>query len=78
MLLVIVGSLSCFSVMDKFKRLYFDVMKGGRYVFTISYDHCALWPMDFERLYARILEKRPTLRGEKIEVVETDQPMLSR
>lgn len=45
------------------KSFVFDVMLNGRFVCTLKYKYCALFPIDFEDLTKFILKKRPTLRG---------------
>ena len=45
------------------KTFVFDVMLNGRFVCTLKYKYCALFPIDFEDLTKYILKKRPTLRG---------------
>lgn len=45
------------------KTLVLDIMLNGRFVFTLKYKYCALFPIDFEELKKYILKKRPTLRG---------------
>lgn len=41
----------------------FDVMLDGRFVCTLKYKYCALFPIDFEELKKFVLKKRPTLKG---------------
>lgn len=41
----------------------FDVMLDGRFICTLKYKYCALFPIDFEELKKFVLKKRPTLRG---------------
>lgn len=45
------------------KTLVLDIMLSGRFVCTLKYKYCALFPIDFEELKKYILKKRPTLRG---------------
>lgn len=45
------------------KTFVFDVMLNGRFVRTLKYKYCALFPIDFEELKEFILKKRPTLKG---------------
>lgn len=46
------------------KTFVFDVMLNGRFVCTLKYKYCALFPIDFEDFLTKfILKKRPTLRG---------------
>lgn len=46
--------------MNTFK---FDIMLNGRFVCTLRYKHCALFPIDLEDLKEFILSKRPSLKG---------------
>lgn len=45
------------------KTFVFDVMLNGRFVCTLKYKYCALFPIDFEELKKFILCKKPSLRG---------------
>lgn len=45
------------------KTFVFDVMLNGRFVSTLKYKYCALFPIDFEELEKFVLKKRPTLKG---------------
>lgn len=45
------------------KTLVFDIMLNGKFICTLKYKYCALFPIDFEELKKYILKKRPTLRG---------------
>lgn len=44
------------------KTFIFDVMLDGRFVCTLKYKYCALFPIDFEDLKKFVLQKRPTLK----------------
>ena len=50
------------------KTFVFDVMLDGRFVCTLKYKYCALFPIDFEELEKFVLLKRPTLRGKDLEL----------
>lgn len=41
----------------------FDIMLNGRFICTLKYKYCALFPIDFEDLKSFILSKRPALKG---------------
>ena len=41
----------------------FDIMLNGKFVCTLRYKYCALFPIDFEDLKKFILSKRPSLKG---------------
>ena len=45
------------------KEFVFDVMLNGRFVCTLKYKYCALFPIDFEDLEKFILSKKPYLKG---------------
>ena len=45
------------------KNLTFDIMLYGKFVCTLKYKYCTLFPIDFEALKKFILSKRPTLKG---------------
>lgn len=51
------------------KTFIFDVMLDGRFVCTLKYKYCALFPIDFEELEKFVLLKRPTLRGKDFRIV---------
>lgn len=51
------------------KTLVLDIMLNGRFVCTLKYKYCALFPIDFEELKKYILKKRPTLRGKDYRIV---------
>lgn len=50
------------------KIFTFDVMLNGRFVYTLKYKYCALFPIDFEDLKKFILKKRPTLKGKDFRI----------
>ncbi len=50
------------------KTLFVDVMKDGRFIFTLRYKYCPLFKRDLKDIYDKVIEKRPTLRNEKIEL----------
>lgn len=50
------------------KTFVFDVMLNGRFVCTLKYKYCALFPIGFEDLYKFILKKRPTLKGKDFRI----------
>lgn len=45
------------------KIFVFDIMINGRFVCTLKYKYCALFPIDFEDLTKFVLKKRPSLKG---------------
>lgn len=45
------------------KTLIFDVMLKGRYVCTLKYRYCPLWPIEEKELTDFVESKRPTLKG---------------
>lgn len=46
----------------------FDVMLDGRFICTLKYKYCALFPIDFEELEKYVLLKRSTLRGKDFRI----------
>ena len=46
----------------------FDVMLNGRFICTLKYKYCALFPIDFEDLTKFVLKKRPTLKGKDFRI----------
>lgn len=46
----------------------FDIMLNGRFVCTLRYKYCTLFPIDFEDLKSFILSKRPTLKGKDYKI----------
>ena len=44
------------------KTFAFDIMLNGRFICTLKYKYCALFPIDFEDLTKFVLKKRPTLK----------------
>lgn len=51
------------------KTFVFDVMLDGRFVCTLKYKYCALFPIDFEELKKFVLKKRHTLKGNDFRIV---------
>lgn len=51
------------------KTFVFDVMLNGRFICTLKYKYCALFPIDFEDLTKFILNKRPSLKGKDFRIV---------
>ena len=45
------------------KTLVLEIMLNGRFVCTLKYKYCALFPIDFEDLTKFVLKKRHTLKG---------------
>lgn len=50
------------------KTFIFDVMLYGRFICTLKYKYCALFPIDFEELEKFSLKKRPTLKGKDFRI----------
>lgn len=44
------------------ETLTFDVMLGDRYICTMRYRYCPLFPVSAEELRKFVISKRPTLR----------------
>ena len=51
------------------KTFVFDVMLNGRFVCTLKYKYCALFPIDFEVLQKFILSKKPSLKGKDYRIM---------
>lgn len=51
------------------ETLTFDVMLNGRYVCTLKYDYCPLFPVEASRLSDFVESKRPSLRGKPFKIV---------
>lgn len=45
------------------KKFVFDVMLNGRFICTLAFEYCPLFPIKYEELEKFILKKRPTLKG---------------
>jgi len=52
----------------KNKVLFVDVMLHDKFVFTLRYQYCPLLKLDLEDVYARVIERRPSLKGKPIEM----------
>lgn len=50
------------------KEFIFDVMLDGRFICTLKYKYCVLFPIDLEELNKFILKKRPTLKGKNFRI----------
>ncbi len=51
------------------KTFVFDIMLDGRFICTLKYKYCALFPIDFEDLEKFVLQKRSTLKGYDFRIV---------
>lgn len=51
------------------KHLFFDIMLDGRFICTLKYKYCALFPIDFEDLEKFILSKKPSLKGKDFRIM---------
>lgn len=51
------------------KDLIFDVMLNGRFVCTLTYPYCPLFPVTQEELEEFVEKKRPTLRGKNYNII---------
>lgn len=54
------------------ETLIFDVMCNGRFVMQVKYKYCPAFRIDFDKIMNEVLEKRPTLKGKKIELYQTN------
>lgn len=50
------------------KTTFIDVMYNSRFVMTLAYKFNPLFTIDINEVYAKIIEKRPTLRGKHLEL----------
>lgn len=50
------------------KTFVFDVMLNGRFICTLKYKYCALFPIDFEDLEKFILSKKPSLKEKNFRI----------
>lgn len=50
------------------KTFVFDIMLDGRFICTLKYKYCALFPIDFEDLEKFVLKKRTTLKGKDFRI----------
>ena len=44
------------------KTFVFDIMLNGRFICTLKYKYCALFPIDFEDLEKFIISKKSSLK----------------
>lgn len=52
------------------KTLTFDIMLNGRFVCTLKYEYCPLFPIDIDDLTKFVLDKRPTLKGKDYRILQ--------
>ncbi|MCR8919208.1 hypothetical protein [Bacteroides sp. ET225] len=50
------------------KTLTFDVMLDGRFVCTLRYEYCPLFPVAERELRDFVVSKRPTLRNKDFRI----------
>ena len=50
------------------KTFVFDIMLNERFICTLKYKYCALFPIDFEDLEKFVLQKRPPLKGKDFRI----------
>lgn len=43
-------------------------MLRGRFVCTMSYEYCSLWPIELQDIVDLVLKKRPTLKDQPFEI----------
>lgn len=55
------------------KEIYFDVLVKGMFVFQMSYKYCPAFPLDMEDVLTKVVARRPTLRGKRIELHVSNQ-----
>lgn len=49
-------------------KLSYDVMLRGRYVGTLVYEYCPLWPLDSDDLAEFTERKLPQVKGQKYKI----------
>ena len=54
--------------MDMMKTLTFDVMLHDKFVCTLRYKYCPLFPIEERELRGFVVSKRPTLRGKDFRI----------
>lgn len=54
------------------KTIVFDVMCGDKFIMQYSYRWCPAFPINFEEVLKEIFMKRPTLKGKRLELFETE------
>ena len=53
---------------DAMKTLIFDVMLHDRFVCTLRYKYCPLFPIEERELHDFVVSKRPTLRNKPFRI----------
>ena len=51
------------------KSLFLDIMLYGRFVCTLKFKYCPLFPIDYNELLDFVVEKRPTLKGKPFRIM---------
>ena len=51
------------------KTLFIEIMLGDRFVCTLRYRYCPLFPIDEKELHDFVVSKRPTLRNQPFNIV---------
>ena len=51
------------------KIFVFDVMLNGRFICTLKYKYCPLFPIDVEDLIKFVLKKKTYLKGKDFRIV---------
>lgn len=54
------------------KTVVFDVMCNGRFVMQHTHRWCPAFPINLEEVLKEIFTKRPTLKGKRLELFETE------
>lgn len=47
----------------KKQEITFDVMVRDRFICSLTYSYCSLWPLEESDLRKFVIEQRPTLRN---------------
>lgn len=50
------------------KTIFLDIMLDGRYVRTLKYKFCSLFPINMDDLRKYVVSKMPALKGEPFKI----------
>lgn len=55
------------------KNILIDVMEKGTFLCQVRYPYCPLWPLDVKEVRKYIEDKRPSLKGRKFQIYQSNQ-----
>ena len=55
------------------ETILFDVMKDGKFIMQFRYTWAAVFKLDLNDVLNKLFEKRPSLKGAKLEPFQTNQ-----